>query len=321
VSSATNAKNITLTYEVGGLLIEIAEAYIDVLQARKQVAFFTNSKDILENNAKMAKVKFNNGSAPKTDLLRAEASFAQSRAQLTQSEGNLKIALQRYESLVGSPASEQLHMPVVKAGTTYYSFEDYYEDVLKFNPSLKSAKLYKDSADSSVNAARGQFLPKVVAKASYTKSENNSFVGMEMNTTESKIGLYASMPIFNRGLNANQMRKSLTSREIAYLNEKNSNNEVALYAQSAWELWNTAKEVKKAAQDKVDALTTAIKGIQLEAKLGRKSFVDVLQTQEEHIVAELELLAAEKQEIIAYFQMQQLVGKMTIKNLRQMQYD
>ncbi len=320
-SSSVKAQNEMLNYEIGGLLIEVAESYIDVLQTKKSVVFFTKSRDVLETNVKIAKLRFKNGTTPKTDLLRTEASFAATKADLSRAEGNYNIAVQKYISYVGKEPPANLTMPKILSKHVYKNFEEYYDDVLKFNPSLKAAGLSKDAADSSVNAARGKFLPKVVARASYSNSTNNTMMGMNMDNTDAKIGVYAVLPLFNRGLTANEMRKSLVNQEIAYLNEKSSLEDVALYAQNAWENWNTYREVKVAAEEKVKALSTAMTGVQLEAKIGRKSFVDVLQTQQEYIAAELELLNAEKQELISYLQMQQLVGKMTIKDLKDLKYD
>ena len=84
-----------------GILSEVATAYFNVV--RNVSVFELNSKNVavLARQLEMASARFEVGEITRTDVAQAEARLANSRAQLTNAQGNLAIARSAFARLVG----------------------------------------------------------------------------------------------------------------------------------------------------------------------------------------------------------------------------
>ncbi len=294
------------------ILTSAAEAYIDVQQKNAEYDLIKKSKSVISQQLKAAQARFKAGSASKTDILRAKASLASVKAEEIKAEGALKIAETHYESIVGEKPNnlktiDDLNKVLPKSMNTYLTA------VEKNNPILRATAYQYEAAQDNVGSARGSFMPEISLKASYGKNENLVMVGAPMSIEEESIGIYGTMPLFAKGQNIANVRQAMYSEESAkdaLMAERNNTRERAL---RAWQTYQSARIAKEAYIETVNVAETALKGVKLEAKIGRKSIIDFLEAEEEYLSAEVGLLQAEKAEFMAAIELLNTMGDLSLK--------
>jgi len=86
-------------------------------------------------------------------------------------------------------------------------------------------------------------------------------------------------------------------------------------AAKAWESVQTAKARIKSYTAQIKAAEIALEGVQREAAVGSRTVLDVLDAEQELLDAKISLVGANREQVVASFQLQEAVGKLTAKSL------
>ncbi len=83
----------------------------------------------------------------------------------------------------------------------------------------------------------------------------------------------------------------------------------------AWERLNTATARIRSRADEVAAAELALDGVRQEAEVGSRTVLDVLDAEQELLDARVALVAVERDEYVAGFDLQAAVGRLTAQEL------
>jgi len=306
--SRVRAGEAQLTAYEQQVLRDAATAYFDVVRDMKVYSANSSNVDVLMNQLKDVKVRFELGAVTKTDVSQAEARFAGARSQLAEAKTALMVSRARFRELAGflpGTLDPTPPLPLLPANE---------EEALAFasaNAPLATAIREEEAASRrQYYIERSALAPSVAFTASYLNAdEASSFVDHD---EQFAYGVRATVPIFLGGLRFSKIR------EAKAMNERDRSRIVAVDRQietqvtAAWEQLFEARSRIDAAQAQADANELALVGVKREAQLGTRSTLDVLNAEQEYLNSTVMLASANRDEQVAAYSLLAAIGGLTI---------
>lgn len=199
------------------LIIEVAEAYFNVLRASDNLATARAEEEAFERQLDQARERFEVGLSARTDVLEALAGFDTARATRLTAETNLTVSYQAltrltlndYDRLAGI-RHEMPIMPPLPA-----SLQEWVDTAASQNLSLQASRLAVQTAADTLRSSKSAYAPTVDAFARYNHSSGGAELGGALGATnqsgdteQASIGIEVSLPLFTGGSRSSQVRES-----------------------------------------------------------------------------------------------------------------
>jgi len=297
-----------------GVLLDAVTAYTNVLANQALVAAQKANVDFLSQTLDITNKRLNAGDVTPTDTAQAEARLNRGRADLNAAEVNLAISEATYAQVIGNPPSKlAVAAPVDRLLPR--SREDAIAMAMQGNPAVLAAGYDVDVASTTIKVAEGSLLPTVTVQGSASRSRQaDSTLGTYGTDQASVIGQIAA-PIYDGGLAAAQTRQSkeLAAQSRLVLDQVRNQSRTA--ATGAWVAHEGAKIAVSAAESEVRAADIALKGVGREAQGGQRTTVDVLNSQQDLILARARLIGAQRDRVIASYTLLSAIGRLDVQTL------
>lgn len=299
------AFNMSLNLTEENILIQAAITYMDLIKAQKTYELRMKSESVLQKQLDIVKTKLKVGNAVKTDLYNAEAAYEGAKANRINANGDLEASIEKYIQIIGKDPDflEKPKMSYIDVPSTK---EEYIDIVMENNHMIKMHNYNYKSQKAVKNANLGTFLPNVSLTASYSKGTN--VLSTIKESEETVVGISARMPLFSGGRNIAKYKEQsalASSYENTYYDKK---REVKGNAAKAWAGFNAAKVAKEAYENQVNATGNAFKASQVQYSAGMINIIDVLNNEEKYMKSSIDLLEAEKNEVVSYMQIMAYMG-------------
>jgi outer membrane protein len=190
------------------------------------------------------------------------------------------------------------------------------------HPAIISTLHLVDAAGFQVKAAEGSLLPQLSATAGVQRSFRNTvptpgfFGGGNEGTFDSATaGLELTVPIYQGGRVAAQVRQSKESLGQARIEVDSTRDQVRNAVVSAWTQYQAAVESVSANRDLVSAAELALSGVIEERKVGQRTTLDVLDAQADVITAQVSLVSSERDVVVASYAILSAMGHLSAKRL------
>ena len=287
------------------VLLTAVTGYVSVLRDARVVALDVNNVRLIEQELRAARDRFEVGEVTRTDVAQAEARLAEVRGELAQSQGDLAVAQALYRAAIGVDPSDLA--PVTALPALPSTLEEAQRIGERRHPSIRQAQHEIKANELNVAQAKANTRPTISfdADAGHSRSlDNNSSVGLTM-----------TVPIYQGG----QLR-ALTRRANALVHSARANlsQEVLLVRQSVSYSWATlmaARAVVVANDRQIRAAQIAFEGAREEAKLGARTTLDVLDTEQDLQDARTARIVSETAVFIAAYQLLSEMGLLTADEL------
>lgn len=282
---------------------ELYNAYLEVTLREKNV-------ESLRQNLKAIRARLRAGDARRLDVTQAQAELGRAEAQLISRNAHLESTQAIYRANTGLEA-EQLQEPkfdLILPAT----LEEARETMLAYHPEWKIAQLERGKLKKLKDISKLTLLPELNITGSKTVSEN--LLGNSENTDTQVLSLnlvynirpFRSFSIFKE-LNA-RLRQALES-------ERRVGSDLEQRLLSVWGNLNAASAEKKASIDALNAGRQVFKALQREYQAGARSFIDLLDAEEELLDDELASIDAERRFINLQFDLLALTGQLNARFL------
>jgi len=277
------------------LLLDVTRAYADVRQSQQIVSAREQTVSNLTRLLEYAQAQFDAGVVTRTDVAQSQARLAQARTLLVQAQGQLAASVQAYLRLVGRPPSDL--QPPPRAEGLPPELQVALETAGRQSPVLRSAVADTEVADASVDAVAAQGRPRVTLEAGQSIGAD-----FDDDTTESMtdtVGVRVSVPIFQGGLIRSRTRQQRALRAAANLDLAAAQRSVQEAVTNSWTGLASARAAVESARDQVEAAELAYEGVRLEQETGLRSTVEVLDQEQDLLLARLALAQAERDLVVA----------------------
>jgi outer membrane protein len=293
------------------VLLDAAQAYMDVLQSQAVLDLEQSNERVLQEALDQAQASFDNGEVTHTDVDQAKARLAGSQAVRIQAEGALAAAQAAYERVVGN-APDTLQQPAPLAGLPASQ-----QDALALadhSYQVLAAQASSAAAHSNVDIAESALKPTLQLTGQVSKAREPAFPFERLDSRS--IMLQFSMPLYAGGALTSQMhaaRHEADSSDQQALDERRAARDRVV---RAWQAYQTATAGLAAIQVQIAAAQSAYDGVRAEYKVGDRTTLDVLNAEQELLNAKVNQVRALRDETVAEYSLKAAVGALTAQDLK-----
>ena len=287
------------------ILYDVIARFYGLTVAEQRRAVAADAVRAAEAAAKAIRDRFEQGLVVESDRLAAEVQLAQFRQQEIEATGAAGIARAALAMTLHRPLMEQIAVESALPEKTFAPMDlaTATEQALATRGDVASAEATRASAELQVHTARGSFLPRLDAFASWGASGTTFANGNPDHT----IGLIASINVFDAGKYArvSEARAGLDGARAA---EAMMRDRVVMETVTAWNRANAARQEVDVATTAVSQAESASRIVQDRYENGLTTITEVLRAQTALLGARLALLAARHQTITGYAELLRSTG-------------
>jgi outer membrane protein len=290
---------------------------MDVIRDEAIVSLNEQNVKVLDVNLQASKDRFQVGDLTRTDVAQSDARLAVARSQLQSAQARLISSRETYIRLVGTPPGElevPPELPNLPADPNAAV-----DVALKNNPTLLAAQKSRDAAAYDINVARAGRLPRVNVNVggNYYNYLNSvgTVVGLPNAGTAGTVGVGLTVPLFQGGRPAAEVRQAQERRAQANEQVTETERGVISEARSAYAVWKSSLEVIASSEVAVNANKLSLEGVRAENSVGNRTILDILNAEQELLNSQVTLVTARRDAYVAGFALLAAMGEAEARDL------
>lgn len=293
-----------------GLMGSVATAYFALLTLDQQAVITQSTIDARQRFTDLTRNMARRGASSLLDVNRAEASLAQARAvlpdlrrQIEQTENQLKILLGSNPAPVERQEWRALPsslLPDIPPGLP--------ASLLERRPDLIQAEAVLAGATANVGAAKAALFPSITLTGNYGSESLELSKLFSGPTKVWMIGLDLIQPIINAQRNGHVVSAAQAREQQALIQYQSAVAQAFREVADALVARRTYADLVLAQQQQVDALKSAQALVLKRYEIGKSSYFEVIDADATLLAAELQLLQAQRNGLVASVQLYQALG-------------
>ena len=293
------------------ILLDTVTAYMDVLRFLSEIELSRSSERVVRRQLQAAIDRLEVGEVTRTDVAQAEARLAQAGAERVAAEGGMMSARAMYQQVAGQ-APGTLSWPPVPM-VLPETEEDALAAANDANPSITAASFIAQAAQADIEAAAAALRPQVSIVGELRQRFDTS--NLIEQTTDASIRASVRVPLYQGGAANARVRQSKQIAAQRLLELDQSRRTVQEQVAQAWRALTSARAQIAAFESQVAAAAVALDGVEQETRVGLRTTLDVLDAEQEHFKAQINLVRAQREEIVAAYQLKAAIGALTAQQL------
>jgi len=301
---------------------QVVGAYMDVLRDQAIVQLNQKNVAVLRTNLQATSDRFEIGDLTRTDVAQSEARLALAEGDLRTAEATLIGSREAYIRLVGE-APVDLELPPALPNLPATA-EEAVAIALNTNPDIEAANELVNASRADIGVARATRLPKLSGTVG---GGYNNFLGSIGGTnpttgqrftqtqTSAQAGLSLTVPIFQGGRPAAQVRQAQSRTSQAIENYVATERSVIAQTRGAYAAWQANERIIAATQQAVSANGLSLEGVRAENSVGTRSILDILNAEQEYLNTQVQLVSARRNSYVAAFSVLAAMGKAEARDL------
>jgi len=292
------------------VLMDAIEAYTNLVTARDSLRISRTNVTRLKEHLRAATIQLQVGESTVTELAGTKARLARAEASLIQSQTTLANAEATYTSLIGTPPSS-LVMPEEAKGLPALMDEGRAQ-ALDYKASHRIAYLQERAARKAMDVLLSQIRPNLDLSVvgSTTDNTNSSFDKEVASAT-----ITFSMPLYPSSSVRAKSRGAVADHRQALFSLMENKRQTLLQAENAFRSYASNRAVIAAYEAELDAANAVQKGTMQEVQYGEKTILDQLDTEQDVVAAQLNLLVARRDLVNASYRLKSAIGHLTVEGM------
>ncbi len=294
------------------VFLDAIVAYMDVLRDQSVLELSRNNEEVLRKQLQASKDRFEVGEVTRTDVAQSEARLARAQSDTIAARGSLISSRASYERVIGNKA-ESLSAP-----SDFPALPPTLEDAiavgLENSPNMLQADYSQRAADSDIDVAFAALLPDVSLEGRISRAEGQGFTGATDFDSDS-ILVNLSVPLYQSGSEYSRVREAKSRASQRKFNLFDVRDQTEELITQSWEDLQTSIATIKSSQANIEAAEVALDGVKQEQLYGSRTVLDVLDAEQELFVARVNLVRAERDRVVAIFNLLGSVGRLDVANL------
>jgi outer membrane protein len=295
----------SLTNQEFQVTLQVKQAFFNALAAQELLRVSETQIQRAEEQLKAAQEKLAAGSATRSDTLRSRVEVGNAQLARLNAQTQLATAEANLARLIGydgpvRPVSDSSLFSMAPLDTAALRVE-----VLQTSPSVVAAEANAKAAEASVAVSRAQYFPTV------SGSFNQSWTGTAVGAMDSRwsMGLSLRWTLFNGFTREGSYTRSKVARESAEAQAEDARRQAsAQLTQQLASLESTRSQID-IAQASQAAAEEDLRVVRERYRLGAATIVDVLTSQVTLDQAEVSVVQAQLNFLVAKAQLESLLGR------------
>lgn len=293
------------------ILLSAATAYMSVVRDQAVLDLKIKNEQVLQRQLEATQDRFRVGEITRTDVSQAEARVAGAAADRIQSEGSLNNSRANYLNVIGETPGKLIAPSKLSAAPA--NLEVSINAASSNHPDVVAQSFNERASRENVKSVRGELLPSVNLLGRLSRAWESS--GNDSQLTTGKVTLDLTVPLYQKGAVYSRLRAAKQDAGQSRLRLEDARSDAREAAAKSWETLQTAKARIKSFTAQIKAAEIALEGVQREAAVGSRTVLDVLDAEQELLDAKVNLVSANRDQVVASFQLQESIGHLTAKNL------
>lgn len=301
------------------LIVRVAQAYFDVLQAQEALASAQAQKTAIAEQLESAKRNFEVGTATITDTHEAQARYDLADAQLIAAQSDLTVKREVLRTVVGR---EHEDLKPLKTGVEIprprpEDINQWAKQAETGNLGVQVAESNAEIADQEISKQRGGHLPTLDLVASRGRNSfgNAPFFG-GYDSTATAVGVQVQIPIFAGGLTASKDSEAVALHQKSLADLEASRRNAALQARQAYLGVTSGLAQVKALEAALVSSQSAVDSNKLGYEVGVRINIDVLNAESQYYDTRQKLMKARLDTLIAQLKLKAAAGNLTEADLK-----
>lgn len=293
------------------ILLEGVRVYMNAFRDESVLKLNINNEQVLQRQLEAAQDRFRVGEITRTDVHQAEARLAGARADRIGAEAALEVSRAAYRNVIGD-APLGLGVPTIPD-----MLPDDLDEAVRLaattNPAVQQALYQVDASKDDVDSVWGELLPELTLQGTADRDFDSAGPNTIINSMTAQVTL--SVPLYQGGDVYSRLREAKqTVSELRFDVDQARRNALEDLT-SAWENLTAARAQVASFRTQIEASEIALEGVQRESAVGSRTVLDVLDAEQELLNSRVSLVRAERDEVVAIYEVLEAVGRLTAKEL------
>jgi outer membrane protein len=294
------------------VLLDAATAYMNLLRDQAILDLNRRNVEVLTEQLKQTRDRFNVGEVTRTDVAQAESRLAAGRSSLLGAQSNYVTSQANYRRVIGvDPGRLAPGTPVDRLSPSVLAKAIVQGQT--HSPSVLAAMYGVDVAVLAVKISEGALYPNLTLTASASQGQYPAFEVVK-ETAASVLGTL-TVPIYQGGAEYSAIRQSKETLGQQRLNLDINRDQARATVVQSWGQLDAAKAQIEATTAQVNAAEIALNGVREEARVGQRTTLDVLNAQQELVNARVALVTAQHDRVVASYTLLAAVGGLSMPRL------
>ena len=284
------------------------QTFFNVLRAEETIRSFQAALESAQQGLRAAEQRLQVGSATRSDSLRAQLQVMQARQSILSAQNSRRAAAYSLGALVGvdgpvfaDPSTSAEPRPLAM------SDEELVQMAISVSPAVLTAEMTVRANDAAITAARADYLPRLSASAGYTW--NNDNLAIAGGRTSWNTGLSLSYTIFNGFTREDSNERARVNARVSRYQLDDAKRQARTNVSKAIDDLRLAEQQITIAREAVTVAQEDLRVQQTRYGLGASTILDQITSQAAVVSAELNLIGARYDYLVARAQLEALVGR------------
>jgi outer membrane protein len=294
------------------VLLDAATAYMNLLRDEAILELNRRNVEVLTEQLKQTRDRFNVGEVTRTDVAQAESRLAAGRSALLGAQSNDLTSVGNYRRVIGvAPGKLAPGVPVDRFSPP--SLKGAIAQGEALSPSVLAATYGVDIAELAVKINEGSLYPNLTLAANV--SQNWLATDTTPRQFLASIAGQLTIPLYQGGGEYSAIRQSKETLGQQRLNLDVNRDQARATVVQNWGQLIAAKAQIEATTAQVNAAEIALNGVREEARVGQRTTLDVLNAQQELVNARVSLVTAQHDRVVASYTLLAAVGALSVRTL------
>jgi outer membrane protein, adhesin transport system len=296
------------------VLLEGVAAYLDVLKQRRLVDLAQRNEANIQTQLRLEDERVSRGSGIAVDVLLAKSRLQLAKERRVAFEGGLRDAASRYRQVYDrSPEIAGMSDPTFPAGALPGNIEDARRIGASEHPDLATSQRNIDIAGERKTSAAGGYYPRldVVGRANYEDDVD----GVPGIRRDGRVVLQATWELFSGFGTKAEVSQAEYQRSSTLANHAFVSRKVIEEVDLAWQAFETAREREGLLRNAVNIATEVFESRKRLRAAGKDTALNVLDAENEVYNAEINLVGASYEALLAQYRVLRAVGRLSIDGI------
>ena len=296
------------------VLLNATTAYMDTVRDQAIVNLRQNNVKVLSEQLRATQDRFKVGEVTRTDVAQAESGLAQSQADLSIAQGTLYGDQARFAQYIGHPPGT-LKDPGPPTRLLPKTLQAAIDTAEAENPLILGAVFRERAQEHAVKEAKGQLLPSLTLNASYSRAAQPFGEPTVTNFEDTRVFGQLTVPLYEAGSVSAQIRQAIETLSQRRQQVDEQREAARQNVSSQWGLIVAAKGNVAAGKSAVEATKIALEGVREEERVGQRTILDVLNSEQQFLAANVNLVSFQHDLVVASYGVLAYEGRLTASDI------
>jgi outer membrane protein len=309
--SQVSAAREALRLAEHAILLNAVTAYMNLIRDAAILDLQRSNVEVLTEQLRQTQDRFKVGEVTRTDVAQAESRLAGGRATMLSAQSSYVTSRAAYRQIIGVEAAKLAPAtPVDRLSPR--APRQAVEYARAKHPSVTVAMFNVDAAILQVKIAEGALYPTLSLQANAQQTNGPAASLAMLKTSVATITGQLTVPIYQGGGEYSTIRQAKEILGQRRLDLDTAREQAQQNVVQSWGQLEAAKAQIKATESQVASAEIALNGVREEARVGQRTTLDVLNSQQELVNARVALVTAQHDRVVASFALLASVGRLTI---------